>query len=355
MLAGVVRGCDEDGLLGEDPHGIVTSSSTELGFDWQRSGSGVRVACRGAQLVWNIGSDRWEAIFSGVRVPSEGASATFDELLLAIYSPLGVHVFRHDLQTGVRVKGRDAIQLVAPRGETRWREALLAIQSKLSKAGCRRLLELPYDDPRVAAAVAATPRPLTSAAFAYRPLAECTSAQRAKLLTSLCRRIDGQWLHPGTQLEDPPSAVVAGGRRQPKPAFEWQRGEIRDPDETSPAAPVRVACKSAQLLWDLTSKYWKVQFTNVKLPLGDDRDSAFDELLLAVYTPEGVHIFRHDLRAGVSTNGKANAAGGYKIRFYGLRQQMDWRISLEAILSKMEGAGCMRLAVVEFDSMSEAT
>jgi hypothetical protein len=84
VLAGVVRGCDEDGLLGEDPHGIVTSSSTELGFDWQRSGSGVRVACRGAQLVWNIGSDRWEAIFSGVRVPSEGASATFDELLLAI-------------------------------------------------------------------------------------------------------------------------------------------------------------------------------------------------------------------------------------------------------------------------------
>jgi hypothetical protein len=237
-------------------------------------------------------------------------------------SPLGVHVFRHDLQTGVRVKGRDAIQLVAPRGETRWREALLAIQSKLSKAGCRRLLELPYDDPRVAAAVAATPRPLTSAAFAYRPLAECTSAQRAKLLTSLCRRqsyvseaatprgrawerrqaglgwsagrhpglglspkpaalapdapaparaqwrrrIDGQWLHPGTQLEDPPSAVVAGGRRQPKPAFEWQRGEIRDPDETSPAAPVRVACKSAQLLWDLTSKCGRPKPASSVLP-----------------------------------------------------------------------------------------
>lgn len=84
VLASIVRGCDEDGLLGEDPQGIVTSSSTELGFDWQRSGSGVRVACRGAQLVWNIGSDRWEAIFSSVRVPTEAASATFDELLLAI-------------------------------------------------------------------------------------------------------------------------------------------------------------------------------------------------------------------------------------------------------------------------------
>ena len=83
VLASVVRGCDEDGLLGEEPQSIVTSS-TELGFDWQRSGSGVRVACRGAQLVWNIGSDRWEVIFSGVRVPTEGASASFDELLLAI-------------------------------------------------------------------------------------------------------------------------------------------------------------------------------------------------------------------------------------------------------------------------------
>ena len=85
VLAGIVRGCDEEGLLGEkNTLGIVSSSSTELGFDWQRSGSGVRVACRGAQLVWNIGSDRWEAIFSGVRVPTEGTSAAFDELLLAI-------------------------------------------------------------------------------------------------------------------------------------------------------------------------------------------------------------------------------------------------------------------------------
>ena len=70
----------------------------------------------------------------------------------------------------------------------------------------------------------------------------------------------GSWLGLGLGLglahpnPNPPSAVVAGGRRQPKPAFEWQRDEIRDPDEPSAAAPVRVACKSAQLLWDSTSK-----------------------------------------------------------------------------------------------------
>ena len=41
--------------------------------------------------------------------------------------------------------------------------------------------------------------------------------------------------------------------------------------------------------------------------------------------------------------------------YYGRRQQTDWRVSLEAILDKMERSGCTRLALVEFDSISEAT
>eukprot|EP00964_Phaeocystis_antarctica_P042568 scaffold24412_cov63-Phaeocystis_antarctica.AAC.2 len=78
-------------------------------------------------------------------------------------------------------------------------------------------------------------------------------------------RIDGQYLHPDTQLDDPPSAVVAGGRRQPKPGFEWQRDAICDPDEISPP-PVRVACKSAQLLWDLTSKCGRPKLSSPRGP-----------------------------------------------------------------------------------------
>ena len=33
---------------------------------------------------------------------------------------------------------------------------------------------------------------------------------------------------------------------------------------------------------DPNARYWKVQFTSVKLPLGDERGSDFDELLLAL-------------------------------------------------------------------------
>ena len=98
-----------------------------------------------------------------------------------------------------------------------------------------------------------------------KPAAPATDAP-APARAQWRRRIDGQWLHPDTQLEDPPSAVVARGRRQPKPAFEWQRDEIRDPDEASPAAPVRVACKSAQLLWDGTSKCGRPKPTSSVLP-----------------------------------------------------------------------------------------
>ena len=171
-------------------------------------------------------------------------------------SPLGVHIFRHDLQTGVRVKGRDAIQLVAPRGETRWREALLTVQTKMSRAGCRRLLELPFDDPRVAAAVAATPRPLTSAAYAAQPLAECTSAQRAKLLTSLCRPQPcapegGTPPHPGC---DPVHRATAAhvsrdarraGAGRAQASLSQARSSSRRPHSPGSAAPAlqpRLAC-----------------------------------------------------------------------------------------------------------------
>ena len=56
-------------------------------------------------------------------------------------------------------------------------------------------------------------------------------------------------------------------------------------------------------------QYWKLLFQDVKLAYGD-APAAFDELLLAVYTPRGVYLYRHDLRLGVSTRGKKTAAAG---------------------------------------------
>ena len=53
----------------------------------------------------------------------------------------------------------------------------------------------------------------------------------------------------------------------------------------------RISCKGAQLTWEASRRYWSLMFNNVKLAYGDAA-AAFDELLLAAYTPRGVYVYR---------------------------------------------------------------
>ena len=78
-------------------------------------------------------------------------------------------------------------------------------------------------------------------------------------------------------------------------------------------------------------------------------ESAFDELQLAAYTPSGVHVFRHDLQTGVSSNGKITASTGKQIRFCGPKYERDWRKALDVVLGQM-GESCRPLAVVPWAS-----
>ena len=107
----------------------------------------------------------------------------------------------------------------------------------------------------------------------------------------------------------------------------------------------RVACKSAQLRWAVHKSCWYLQFRNVKLATRE-RPAAFDELMLAAYTPTGVHVFRHDLWSGVSSVGKSTAASGKQIFYTGPKHELDLRVATAAILEKMEDKGCSPLAFV---------
>ena len=171
------------------------------------------------------------------------------------------------------------------------------------------------------------------------PLAECGGAARGDVLGAVVRRLDAGWVHPGAAFED----AVAGEnvnvkrRGQNMAAYDWRRDGRR------------VACKGAQLKWNAHDERWMLQFQNVKLAAPGEAEAAFDELQLAAYTPEGVHLFRHDLRAGVSTVGKATAATGRQIAFVGPQHEASWHVALAAILEKMEAKGCRRLAFVPWD------
>ena len=96
-----------------------------------------------------------------------------------------------------------------------------------------------------------------------------------------------------------------------------------------------------------------LQFRNVKLATAGGRDAAFDELLLAAYTPEGVHLFRHDLQAGVSTHGVSTAATGMQITFLGPKYESGWRVALGEIVGKMQDKGCRPLAFVPWDDRTD--
>ena len=126
---------------------------------------------------------------------------------------------------------------------------------------------------------------------------------------------------------------VDGKRRgQNKAAYDWRRDERR------------VACKSAQLTWNKSDQCWRAHFQNIK-PAGAEGD--YDELLLALYSPQGVHVYRYDGRFGLSTNGKETAATGRQINVYGPKYEESWQAALdEAILPKLDASGCKRVAEV---------
>ena len=64
-----------------------------------------------------------------------------------------------------------------------------------------------------------------------------------------------------------------------------------------------------------------------------------------MYTPEGVHLFEHDLRAGVSTNGRNTRMSGQEIVFC-TKAGEALCDALPAMLDAMEARGCRRVAFV---------
>ena len=178
-------------------------------------------------------------------------------------------------------------------------------------------------------------RTVTEEAYEGVPLAELATVPRANVLTSVVREIDTS-LHPDARIEDavPGTRIDDSKRGQHQAPYDWQRDGVR------------VACKSAQLTWHVSKRLWEVRFSEIK-PAGAEGE--FDELLLALYTPRGVHVYRHDLRLGMSTSGKATEATGRTIQVHGRCDVESWQSALDgAILPKLDERGCERVAEVRW-------
>merc|ERR1712137_1219913 len=98
---------------------------------------------------------------------------------------------------------------------------------------------------------------------------------------------------------------------------------------------LRIKCLSSGLSWDMTKKYWFVRFRRVRF-------EHFDELLLAIWAPAGIFVFRHNRSFGVHTNGLSTACTGHSITVRSRGNDNDCVVALRSrsISQKLEDAGC---------------
>jgi len=226
------------------------------------------------------------------------------------------------------------IQLFGPHNQKQWDVAADAVLSKLNSDanGCKHISDVSVNDELLRAATSRRPT-VTEKAFEGVPLATLSSASRGACIEAIARSVDAQ-LHSNIT---PASAALkcVNGRRRGwnRTTYDWNR------DGT------RVECKSAQLSWDQANNRWKVCFVSVKLELQDG--PAFDELQLALFTPRGIYIYRHDGKRGVC-GGRLMAICGQTVHIYGRCGDACWNSGLDVILNKLDDSGCVRIAFIEW-------
>lgn len=296
-------------------------------YDWLCNGR--RVECKSSQLRWS-NRDGWLFKFSHIKFK------LFDDLLLALYTPQRLYIYRHDRELGLSsvgiatsACGRD-IYLYSARREQLWRTACDIIITKLDadSNSCERITDMPIDDVRILLAVSAHRCDVIESAYKNVPLAKLSPAFRALRLEALVRCVD-QIIHPDCCLSDPRLSGCHNG---------WSRG-LGNADHDWIRDSRRVECKAAQLSFDRRYNRWHAVFKNIKV-------SCFDELLLALYSPRGVYIYRHDFNLALQAQGKVTELRGMSLAITGPRNYEDWSASLDAILLKLDGSGCERLALV---------
>lgn len=321
--------------------------SQTLEYDWQYNSR--RVEVKSSQFQWQRKCRRWGFQFQGIKLASGNARplSAFDDLILALYTPSQIHIYSHDLQLGVSTHGKNTastghrITIFAPGDLHEWEIALPHVLKKLdhNSNACKCIADVPLTHSRVADASAQMKCQMKQSAYNQVPLSNQSGTARGLAIQQIVRVVD-QIIHPVANIHDAVGSVDVNGRslNAYNAAYDW----LRDGS--------RVECKSAQLHWDKSRHSWSARFHNVKLGVNGQQDEqAFDELILALHTPRGIFIHRHDLSFGVASNGVNTVTHGYSINVSGPSNEHDWSVALDAILGKFKITGCELLAVILWD------
>ena len=169
------------------------------------------------------------------------------------------------------------------------------------------------------------------------PLAHVSESLRGRCLEAVVREIV-QELSPASEVSSPPPSKCCNGR---------ETGKSQRPCDWIQSAR-RVECKSAKQSWDRCSKRWRFVFGGIKQGDQTMLFDFFDDLLLALHTPRGLYIYRHNGSLGLSRKGVATKVSGCQIRLSGPAGVECWQQALDEILRKLDTSGCQRMAFVDW-------
>ena len=253
---------------------------------------------KSSQLQWV--KNQWRVLFKRVKFPHlmSWNTSSFQDLYLVLFSPKWLHLVKHDLQTGISKAGLEtdpfglSIHIGGSTNSLCWEESLQTILNKLcTQGGCSLIAKTDISETCILDMC--NKHQGFGRQFYYRkPFSSMSPQLRGLRMQRIVWKID-KLLHSRSFFEHCSNEHTCSGsmRGQNNASVDW----IRDGK--------RVEAKSTQLSFSKCQQAWLCQFSAIK-------HDCFDELLLAIYSPRGLDVFKHDGFFGLSTRGVATDTCG---------------------------------------------
>ena len=175
------------------------------------------------------------------------------------------------------------------------------------------------------------------AAYANTFLANMSGPQQGLILQHWARQTL-QTMHPGYEFLDPKPGTCCNGQR---------RGAGTEAYDFLMEGR-KVEIKSSRMMHDVSHKCWQIVFHGIKLPVGNQTTPAFDDLFLAIASPDCLILIQHDLRTGIASTGKRATWAGLQLKVRASVKDVGWKAARGTILEKLCEKGSCKLIAERF-------
>ena len=165
------------------------------------------------------------------------------------------------------------------------------------------------------------------------PLSKLSSKARSDILKNVVRNALEEITGEKTHDPDPGTTLTGKKRSRNSAQFSFYLEDRK------------CQVKSAQIRWDDYAKLYTALFCNVKR-------NEYDDLYLALYTPSGIYMHKHDDKSGLSTAGKIQESNGGVIYVNASCQCKSIDVATNTILEKLQS---MFMKHISFDEINLLT